>query len=117
MQSMRDQLMAYAVAKRDELLTGADNGADDDLAPEERPNRAELGPVPGCLIKPFDELEVYNSVPLLYLCPGRGIGQMYVLQLEGNVISLTQFLTTDVTDRLPADPLETPMPIFPAPEP
>jgi hypothetical protein len=112
MQSIRDQLMTIATAKRDEIINGANNGADDDLPLEERPNRAEVSP--GCLLKPFDELEIYGT-PVLYLCPGRGIGWLHGLTIEGSTIPLGQYEATAVTDRIPADPEETPMPIFAEP--
>lgn len=115
MQSIRDQLLVYATAKRDEIIDGANNGQDDDLPPEERPNRAEVSP--GCLLKFGDELEIYGST-VLYLCPGRGIGWLHAISLEGATIPLGQYEATTVTDRIPMDPAEPPMPIFaePAPE-
>lgn len=114
MQSIRDQLIGFATAKRTELITGANNGDDDDMPVDERPNRAEVSP--GCLLKPFDEVEVWGTA-ILYLCPGRGLGWFYGLTIDSGIIPLGQYEAQYVSDRLPVDPLETPMPIFPEPPP
>ncbi len=112
MQSIREQLLSYATQKRDELITGANNGDDDDLAADERPNRATVAP--GCLLKPFDEVEIYG-MSALYLCPGRGAGWLYALTIDGGTIPLGSYDAQSVTDRIPVDPNETPMPIFEEP--
>jgi hypothetical protein len=114
MQTIRDQLLSYATAKRDEIVTNANNGADDDLPEAERPNRTEV--VPGCILKFSDELDIYGQT-VLYLCPGRGLGWLYALTVDGATIPLGSYDVTSVTDRLPADPEEEPMPIIIAPEP
>lgn len=115
MQSIRESLMGVALSKRDELVERANTGADDDLAPEERPNRVEASP--GCALKFGDEVEAYGGT-YLYLCPGRGLGWCYVLSIEGTTIPLGQIEAVAVTDRIPMDPGEEPMPIFAeAPEP
>lgn len=116
MQSLGDVLNNIGAAKRDELLTNCANGADDALAPEERPSRAEIGPAPGCLLKFGDQVEVDGMVGL-YLCPGRGVGYFYAYVIDdvSGRLQLMQFLTGSVTDRIPADPQETPMPIFSEP--
>lgn len=112
MQSIRDQLLSYAVTVRNDILTKCENGeTDTDLEPEHKPTRAEVSP--NCLIKPFDELEISGSMSVLYLCPGRTIGWMHVLRIDGNAIPVEQYDVASVTDRIPADPNEAPMPIFP----
>ena len=113
MQSIKDLLMGVAVIKRNEVLaecTG--DGSYANLAPEDRPDRELVAP--GCLLKPFDEVEIYGS-PHIYLCPGGGVGWMHTITIDGATIPLGQYEASTVTDRIPADPLETPMPIFPEP--
>ena len=109
MQSIRDAIIGYAAAKRDELITAANNGDDDDLPPEERPNRASVAP--GCRIKFGDELDWYG-VTVLYVCPGRGANYLYGLTVDGATIPLGSYDVAGVTDRIPADPEEDPLPIF-----
>lgn len=113
MQSIREALMTVATAKRDEIITNANNGEDDDLPLEDRPNRTEVSP--GCLLEFGDEVEAYSTT-YLYLCPGRGIGWCYVLSIEGSTIPLGQIEATAVSDRIPMNPEATPMPIFAEPE-
>lgn len=108
MQSIRDQLLSYATTKRDELVDFADT-TDADLPPEDRPNRSEVST--GCLLKFGDEVEIYG-VTILYLCPGRGYGWIYGISIDGATVPLGCYPATDITDRIPADPNETPMPIF-----
>lgn len=110
MQSILDQLQNVAAAKRDEIITAANNGADDDLPIEDRPNRSEVSP--GCVLKHGDQIEVFGDTHL-YLCPGRGQGFCYTFTLMEGVLSIGQAEAQYVTDRIPADPLETPMPILP----
>ena len=114
MQSIRDQLLGYAATKRDELVNNADT-TDDDLPPEDRPNRP-TGVATGCLLKFGDEVEVYGTTYLV-LCPGRGYGWFYAITIDGATVPLSCMPATDVTDRIPADPNETPMPIFEEPSP
>ncbi len=114
MQSIRDQLIGYAATKRDELIDGANNGQDSDLPPEDRPNRSEIQA--GCLLKFGDEVEVYGTTYLV-LCPGRGYGWFYCLSIDGATVPLSCLPTKDVAGRIPADPNETPMPIFEEPPP
>lgn len=113
MQSIREQLLSYAETKRDELMERANTGGDDDLPPEDRPNRAEV--CTGCLLKFSDEVEVYGGT-VLYLCPGRGYGWFYGISVDGATVPLGCYPAADVTDRIPADPNETPMPILPEQE-
>ncbi len=112
MQSIRDLVLAFAENERTTYINGANNGADDDLQPEERPNRAEL--MPNCLIKFSDELEIYGAT-VMYICPGRGATTMYGLTFDGTMFTVGGFEVTAVTDRIPADPNETAMPIFEEP--
>lgn len=109
MQSIRDVLGSYAEAKRDEIITNCQNGADDDLPLSERPTRSEVSP--GCLLKFGDEVEVWGTT-IIYLCPGRGVGWFYGIYIDGATVPLGQWEPGNVSDRIPADPNETPMPIF-----
>ena len=109
MQSVREQLQGYAETKRAELITGANNGDDDDLPPEERPNRATVAT--GCRLKPYDEVEIYG-IPMIYLCPGRGAMSIYAICIDGATIPLGAYDVGAVTDRIPYDPMEEPLPIF-----
>lgn len=109
MQSVRDQLLSYGQQLRDQLITGANNGDNDDVQPEARPNRATIAP--GCRLKPFDEVEIYG-IPMLYLCPGIGETAIYALSIDGATIPLGAYDVSAVTDRIPADPEEEPLPIF-----
>lgn len=110
MDSIRDTLYAYAGAKRDEILENCANEiTDTDLDPADKPTRAEVSP--GCLLKFADEVEIEGQT-ILYLCPGRGVGWFYGLTIEAGTIPLGSYEASRVSDRLPADANETPMPIF-----
>ena len=115
MQSLADSLTTVAAAKRDELLLGCANGNDDDLAVEDRPDRAEVSA--GCLLKFGDDVELFGAQVVRYILPGRGVGWFYAMFIDDVVFQLTlgQFEAANVTDRIPADPQETPMPIFSEP--
>ena len=117
MQSLGDVLVIVAQQKRDSLLSDCANGlTDTDLADEEKPTRSEVGPEPGCLLKFGDDVEV-DGVVARYLCPGRGTGYFYGYYFDDmGRLTLGSFHTLSVTDRIPADPEETAMPIFPQPE-
>lgn len=109
MQSIRDQLLSYATQQRDLIIAGANNGDDDDIPAEERPNRELVAP--GCRIKPFDEVEIYG-LSMLYLCPGRGANMLIALSIDGAIIQQGSYDVSAVTDRIPYDPEEEPLPIF-----
>ena len=109
MERLEATVAVVAAQRRDELLARASNGGDDDLPLEDRPNRAEVAP--GCLLKFGDDVSAYGQT-YRYLCPGRGIGWAYGLTLEVSGFTLGSFEATAVEDRAPADPNETPMPIF-----
>ncbi len=110
MQSILDQFRAYAAAQRDEYIRNAQNGADDDLPPEERPTREFVAP--GCKLKHGDEVEVSGYMTALVTCPGRGVGWFYGVTFDTGMVICGSWEAQNVTDRIPADSNETPMPIF-----
>jgi hypothetical protein len=107
----------YTATIRQQYLDAAANGADDDLDPSERPNRADRSDL-GAL-KDDDDVEINNGNRVRVLCPGRGLGYFYSWGYDALFGSwvLGQYEASSVTDRAPADPEETPMPIFPEPTP
>ncbi len=99
---------AIEAARRAELIA-ADTGTD----PALRCDRAEISP--GCLIKNGDDVEIGSFVTVRVVCPAEAIGWFNTLVVEGSAIVPGQHEVSQVTDRIPADPNETPMPIFASP--
>lgn len=113
MQSLTEVLGTLAANKRTELLTACANGADDDLPEEERPSRALVAPL--CRLKHGDDVAVADYTARV-ICPGRGLGWFYAFYFDESAnLMLGQFEAQYVTDRLPADSGETPLPIFEEP--
>lgn len=108
---------AYTETLRQQYVGGADGGADDDLPPEDRPNRVDRSDL-GAL-KDDDDVEVSSGTHVRVVCPGRGRGWFYCWWYEAmfRTWMVGQMEAVNVTDRAPADPDEEPMPIFPEPEP
>jgi hypothetical protein len=109
MQRLDVALQDACASMREALLANCAAGGDDDLPPEDRPDRAEVAP--GCLLKTYDDITA-DGIPCRYILPGRGIGWAYVVWLDQGRSNLGQIEAVNVTDRAPLDPLETPMPIF-----
>jgi hypothetical protein len=103
-------LQAECERLRAELLENCARGGDDDLLEDERPDRTETSP--GCLLKPYDDV-IVDETPCRYILPGRGQHWMYVVFFSYGSVNLAQYEDTQVTDRAPVDPEETPMPILP----
>lgn len=104
MQRMDTVITQMAMLKRAELIAG-----DTNTDPTLRYDRAEV--TPGCLLKPGDDVEV-SQVVARVVCPADTDGWFYAYTIDGTLFVLTQFEAQYVTDRAPADPEETPMPIF-----
>lgn len=109
--SMNELIKEYAASKRTQILTNSANGVDDDLPEDQRPTRDEVSP--GCLLDPLDEIELYSGITAIYLCPGRGVGWLYAITLDSGVLPVEQYEVQYVTDRIPVNEGEEPMPIFP----
>jgi hypothetical protein len=71
-------------------------------------------PVPGTLLKVFDDVRLWDAVSVRVLwgsdTPGHFLGYAPAGQFGA---SFALFPAAHVTDRAPLDPLETPMPIYP----
>ena len=112
-----NRLVIDSVAQifRGQILTACANGMDDDLPPEDRPDRAEV--VVGSFLKIFDHVRMHDDTECVVIAPGRGSGYFSGWHVDSdgqNVLGM--YAGIDVIDRAPADPNETPMPIFPEPE-
>lgn len=113
MDRLESMVSIVADSKRAALLAACANGADNDLAPEDRPDRADRSDL-GAL-KDGDDV-IASGTPVRVICPGRGRGWFYSMIIEEQGFTIGQHEAQYVTDRAPADPNETPMPIFPEPE-
>lgn len=91
----------------------ANNGGDDDLAPEERRNRADV--ITGTHLKRGDDITLVEAIPLRVIGPGRGWNVIlaYYPAWFGDQVQQFEIAPGDLTDRAPLDPNETPMPVFP----
>jgi len=106
---LEEIVSSWVASKRTEILTNCANGADNDLAAEDRPDRELIAP--RCRLKSNDHV-LCNYELLRVVCPGRGVGWFYALRIDAGMFELGQHEAQYVEDRAPADPQEEPLPIF-----
>ncbi len=107
MQGLDSQIAVYCAQRRDELVA-ADTGTD----PALRCDRMQIAP--GCRLKHGDDVEL-NGTVVRVVCAAEALDWFNGLTIEGPNFVMGQYQASLVTDRIPADPLETALPIFEEP--
>jgi len=112
-------LQFFAEQYRALVIAGRDADSEEGWDPLDKSDREEIAP--GSVLKLYDDVEIYGYLYGRVIAPAAGRTQFFVYWFDpvsgGHNTAIYGTDPPDqITDRAPADPTETPMPIVPPPE-
>lgn len=112
-----DALLNY-ISRTEKVRILSQASGEENYDPLDRTDRSDV--CPGTALKELDDVEMYNEPTLRrrVCCAAGGRTQFYTVYYDTtNLCMVTEQWPVDcITDRAPADPNETPMPVIPPPE-